>query len=655
MFLASHHPWKRSWAGLLIVLVVASAIRLWNLDRMEFGNLYYAATVRSMTNSWHNFLYASFDPGGFLSVDKPPLAFWLQVLSVKLLGYHGISLHLPQAIQGIIATVILYGLTLRVVGPWGASVAGLTMALSPANVAADRSNLADSCLILVLLLAAWATLHALETDRWRWLALSAALVGLGFNVKLTAAYLIVPSLYLLYCLASRLPWRNRLVHLALSTAVTLVVSLSWVAVVDLTPKASRPYVGDTPDNSALSLALGRRSFQHAGGPGPPPAHPIAGERPPEEVLTGHGGRPGPVRLANRDMAGHITWLIPFATVGLVAFVLQSRPWHRRNVLHLCALLWVGWFGTCAIVFSFAHAPIHPYYLNMMGPPLAGLVGIGAVHLEQLLHRHGVRRFLPIAAVMAALLWQSHILARYPRCGPPLLVVLVVGSALSVIVMMIACGSRSTSSASRSLGMAGLSLGLCTLLLCPTLWSATTVLAPGGRMVPIADPILLQNVSDEDRGYEEEAGLKSTVEFLRAHRRGERFLVATSDIHLAAPIIARAHEPVMAYGGFTGHDPILSAERFEKMVRTRQVRFVLLADAALGLGRIPANEGDVTTWVRTHGREVSPDQWQPRMINGPLRRHQLPAPWGPTREMVRRMYTGAGVRLYDCQPVTSAHP
>ena len=37
--------------------------------------------------SWHNFFFGAFEPGGSVSIDKPPVDLWLQVASVKLLGF----------------------------------------------------------------------------------------------------------------------------------------------------------------------------------------------------------------------------------------------------------------------------------------------------------------------------------------------------------------------------------------------------------------------------------------------------------------------------------------------------------------------------------------------------------------------------------------
>ena len=59
----------------------------------------------------------------------------------------------------------------------------------------------------------------------------------------------------------------------------------------------------------------------------------------------------------------------------------------------------------------------------------------------------------------------------------------------------------------------------------------------------------------------------------------RFLLATSTMQLAAPIIIRIGEPVMAMGGFMGRDPILTPERLARLVEAQAVRFVMVGDFA----------------------------------------------------------------------------
>src|ERR1700677_1145766 len=99
--------------GISVVLIIAAALRLWSLGQIGFGTQYYAAGVLSMLQNWHNFFFNSFDPAGFVSIDKPPLAFWIQVVSAKVLGFDSFSIHLPQAIEGVALIAMLYHLVRR--------------------------------------------------------------------------------------------------------------------------------------------------------------------------------------------------------------------------------------------------------------------------------------------------------------------------------------------------------------------------------------------------------------------------------------------------------------------------------------------------------------------------------------------------------------
>src|ERR1700730_3668952 len=101
---------------LFLIATLSLLLNTINLNREGYGNLYYAAGVKSMLVSWHNFFYLSYDPGGFVSIDKPPLGFWLQTISAELFGFHGWALMLPQVIAGVLSVLILYSLVRPVFG-----------------------------------------------------------------------------------------------------------------------------------------------------------------------------------------------------------------------------------------------------------------------------------------------------------------------------------------------------------------------------------------------------------------------------------------------------------------------------------------------------------------------------------------------------------
>ncbi len=247
-------PWHRLL--LAAILAFSGWLDFAQLDRYGYGNSYYAAAVRSMMQSWHNFFFASFDPGGFVTIDKPPVGFWFQVLSAKIFGYSGVSLLLPSALAGVLSVWLLYYLVNRRFGHGAGLLAALALAVTPVAVASNRSNIIDSILVLFLLLGAWAAITAAERGSLGRLLLCALFVGIGFNVKMLEAYLVVPAFGVTYLLGAHRSWWTRIRHLLLATVVLLAVSLSWAVAVDLTPAGQRPWVDSTSTNSELDLALG---------------------------------------------------------------------------------------------------------------------------------------------------------------------------------------------------------------------------------------------------------------------------------------------------------------------------------------------------------------------------------------------------------------
>jgi 4-amino-4-deoxy-L-arabinose transferase-like glycosyltransferase len=273
--------------ALAAIVALAAGLRFANLGSLGYANHYYTAAIASMLKSWHNFFFVAAEPGGSVSVDKPPLGLWIQAISAYFLGVNGLGVLLPQILAGILSVILIYHLVRRSFGTVAGLLAALVMSITPIVVATDRNNTIDSPLILTLLLAAWAFIKATESGKLRWLMLGAVLVGLGFNIKMLQAYLPLPAFFALYFLVSAEKLWRKVGKLVLASALLLVVSLSWAVAVDLTPADQRPYVGSSGDNSETNLILvyngidrllgmfGRRGGSPpggpaAGGPGPVP-------------------------------------------------------------------------------------------------------------------------------------------------------------------------------------------------------------------------------------------------------------------------------------------------------------------------------------------------------------------------------------------------
>jgi 4-amino-4-deoxy-L-arabinose transferase-like glycosyltransferase len=272
-------PRERTWGlvALAVIVTLAAVLRFANLGALGYANHYYTAAVASMLKSWHNFFFVAAEPGGSVTVDKPPVGLWIQTLSAYFLGVNGLGVLLPQILAGIMSVLVIYHLVWRSFGRLAGLLAALVLAITPVVIATDRNNTIDSTLILTLLLAAWAFIKATESGRLRYLLLGAALVGIGFNIKMLQAYLPLPAFYALYFLGSAERVWRKVGKLALASVLLLAVSLSWVVAVDLTPANQRPYVGSSGDNSEINLILvyngidrllgmfGRRGAPRAGG------------------------------------------------------------------------------------------------------------------------------------------------------------------------------------------------------------------------------------------------------------------------------------------------------------------------------------------------------------------------------------------------------
>src|SRR5438105_7517633 len=210
-----------SWLGVAFPLAVSAALNLWNLAQNGYSNTYYAVAVQSMLQNWHNFFFASYDAGGFISVDKPPVALWIQALSAKIFGFSGLSLLMPEALAGVASVALVYFLVRRIFGTPAAFVAAMVMALTPIAAAVERTNNTDALLVFTLLLAAWAITLATEKGKLMLLLAAMALVGVAFNIKMLAAFIVLPTFYLLYMVAAPIQWPRRILHLVLATLVLL--------------------------------------------------------------------------------------------------------------------------------------------------------------------------------------------------------------------------------------------------------------------------------------------------------------------------------------------------------------------------------------------------------------------------------------------------
>ncbi len=371
-----------AYPELLALLALTAVLNLWDLSINGWANTYYSAAIKSMSSSWHDFLFASLDKTGLMTVDKPPLAFWVQALSVRVFGFHPLSILVPEALMGVAAVALVYDLTRRMFGRVAGSVAGLTFALTPITVAIARHNNPDELLILCCVAALWCAVRAFESGRTKWLVLCGVSVGLGFEAKMGVALLVVPGIALAW-MWSRWgsTWAMRLKafrQLLAGGLAMVVVGGAWPLLVTLTPAADRPWISGTSDNSIWSLIFGYNGLGRVAGQTGGPSGGGGGFAGGGGGGGGgnlFGGATGPFRLLQSALGDQAGWLLGFAVVAGLALLVLTRL-RRRDPRTAWLIATGGAFLTTAVVFSFASGIFHPYYVSFLAPFAAALVGAG---------------------------------------------------------------------------------------------------------------------------------------------------------------------------------------------------------------------------------------------------------------------------------------
>ncbi len=360
-----------SWSrpALLAVTALASLLSGWGLTRNGYANVYYSEAVQAASHSWRAMLTNAEDLSGFVSLDKGPLSLWMMGLSGRVFGFGSLSMLLPNAACGVASVVVLHNLVKRTLGHRAAVLAALMLALSPVAVAVSRFNNPDALLMLSVVCAAWALVRALESGRTHHVMLSGAFVGLAFNTKMLEAYLVAPALALAFAVAGRGSVRRRLGQLTAAGAAMALVSFAWFATMMAIPSAERPWVGDTLHDSWFELIFGANGLSRVSGSGAGPAG-----------SGGFGGSPGALRLFNSAVGAQIAWLLPLATVGLLAGLWLRRGTPRGDVERAAYLLWGTWALVAVAIFSFSSGIFHPYYTSLLAPAVAVLCAGGLVSL-----------------------------------------------------------------------------------------------------------------------------------------------------------------------------------------------------------------------------------------------------------------------------------
>ncbi|MFG2890195.1 ArnT family glycosyltransferase [Streptomyces sp. NPDC048248] len=477
-------PEDPRWArpGLLALLVVTAALYLWDLAASGYANQFYSAAVQAGSESWKAFFFGSSDAADAITVDKPPAALWPMALSVRLFGLSSWAVLVPEALMGVATVGVLHSAVRRRFGAGAGLLAGAALALTPVAALMFRFNNPDALLCLLMVGAIAAVLRALEDGRTKWLLIAGLCFGLGFLTKTLQAWLILPPLALVYLCCAPVALRRRFGQVLLAGLAVVVSGGWWVAIVELWPASSRPYIGGSQNNSFLELTFGYNGFGRITGN---ETGSVGGGGGGRGGGGGGWGETGVTRLFSSDMGGQISWLLPAALILLVAGVWVLRRARRavdaeRAGQRAEFLVWGGALLMTFVTFSFMSGIFHQYYNIALAPYIAALVGMGAT----LLWRSGGRlaSFVLALTVAATAGWSYVLLNRSPDWLPWLRWTVLALGALAVLGLLL-FGAR----AGRRVALLAAGLGVATALAGPVAYTLTTVDTPKSGSIITAGP------------------------------------------------------------------------------------------------------------------------------------------------------------------------
>jgi 4-amino-4-deoxy-L-arabinose transferase-like glycosyltransferase len=483
-------------------------------------------------------------------------------------------------------------------------------ALTPVAVLMFRYDNPDALLVLLLVAAAYALTRALEAASTRWLVLVGVFVGFAFLTKMLQAFLVVPGFALVYLLAAPTPLRRRILQLLAAGAAMIASAGWWVAIVELWPESSRPYIGGSQSNSVLELMFGYNGLGRINGN--QIGSVVAGGG---QGQAGQWGETGIFRLFQAEMGGQASWLLPAALILTGYLLWAARRAPRTDGRRAQVLLWATWLVVTGLVFSFAQGIIHPYYTVALAPAIGALVGIGAATAWDAAHRPDTRaaaRVVLAATAVVTGVWAAVLLARSPEWLPwlrPLVIVASVAAAVGIVLPLV---TPVAGAASRALGLPVAGVALAAGLVGPAAYSLQTAATahsgalpsagpavagggPGGRFVrvggpgapaggPGVAPAPAPGGTTGGPAFGGRAGglggLLDTatpdsalVELLKKDTTST-WVAATVGSNSAAGAQLASGRPVMAIGGFNGSDPSPTLEQFKAYVAAGKVHYFL---------------------------------------------------------------------------------
>ena len=595
---------------LLIPVIVYAVLRITKIG--DFQNTYYTATAISIFESWSNFAFASFDHAGVVTVDKPPVFFWVQGLWGTLLGFSPLTMSLTSFISGTGVLLLTFTLIKKTYGRGTACIASLLVAIMPVSILLDTRNEPDGLLNLLLLFSIFCVFKSVKSGKLFWLMLFAILIGVGFNIKMWVAFIPVPSAIIYYLIASKHSIKYSLLNCLYAISVIVIISFSWVTMVGSVPTTSRPYIGSTQDNSIWTLVFKYngidRITRFSGPPSPiqlpyqndatinrlgmqPPQQgmqpPQQGMQPPQQSM-----QPNIFNIFSKTQAGYLGWLMPLALImGGVIFskLLNSKVYiNPLNILSLAkshdyfakSIFWILWLFSAIAVFGIANSTnSHPYYLVGISIPLCTVISIGTVHIYKDVIKGKIQAWGVPILILALIAYQINSTLNEFNFDLVYLIVITIGIISSLIVLI----GLIRKLIATALMKAALVASLLSVMIIPITYATNL----GGMLVGPKAGMNSQNIGVRENF--ENRSITRIIEFISSDQTNNAtFMIATMTAKDASEFIIKDYKAV-SVGGFAGRDPIFNVETFNKFIQDGNVNyFVSIRPNSTPLNRFVGN-------------------------------------------------------------------
>ncbi len=589
------------WVALAAITAGAAALRLAHLGQV-IGDPFYDGAVRSMGLSWHNFYFGAVEPSGAIAIDKPPVDLWLQVASVKLLGFGSAALKTPEALAGTLAVPLLYAAVAPVFGVRAGLASALALAVLPIEVITARSDTMDAVMMALTVLALALLVRAARSGRTLWLLGAAAALGIAFDVKLLESVVALPGLALLAWLGLPGARRRRVVQLALATVVYVVVALAWLTGTLLFAAHDRPWAYGSTNGSAWNSAFVFNGLDRLEGKSLEGAQTSyqPGHHYPEATQTERDAipilPPSPTRLLDRigPLSGERLGLEMLAGLLLGGAALGALLWERRTRarprdteqrLRLALLAGLMLWLLAGLVLFSDMGRLHPRYTEALTPAVAATLGIGLAWATE---RRGRDRLLALSVTLLVVaLYAERLLFGTST-------VWWITAAAAVGAIALAWSGLPRGDTPRA-GVTALAL-LCILAI--PLWASLNAVR--------------ENVSDTNPlGILHHGELAPLSAYLRAHQGGAYYEVAFDSGTKMGELVERDARPILVLTTLEGH-VFTSLARLRALVADGKVRYAFL-DEGCGPQSTPTDPDCSTParWVSEHGTDVSKQAGMPR--------------------------------------------